>query len=286
MTEGIIKKIYDRDKIIRISELILGIIICSIGFNVFLFPSNIVTGGVSGLSIIFNRYYGINPSLFILIVNLFLLLISFMIIGVDSTKRSIFGSILFPVMVQVTSKFPMILDVSSKDKLLVAIFGGLVCGIGYGLVYRAEYTTGGTDIIINIVQKFTKRSTRASMLMVDGLVVIIGGFAFGITRFMYACIVLYIISYITNKMLVGVSNSKAFYIVTSKQKEVSEFVINELGHSVTVMDAKGSFTKKKNPVLFTVIPTKEYYKFKEGLELIDSEAFFTVVDAYEVLGGE
>ena len=286
MTDTILKKIYDRDKLVKISELVLGITIAAIGFNIFLYPSNIVTGGVSGLSIIFNRYYGIQPALFILIINLFLLLISFMIIGVENTKRSIFGSILYPIMVQVTSKFSLLLDISSKDKLLVAIFGGLVCGIGYGLVYRAEYTTGGSDIIIGIVQKLTKRSTRASMLMVDGLIVIVGGFAFGITRFMYACIVLYIISYLTNKMLVGVSNSKAFYIVTSKVDEVKDFVINELGHSITVMDAKGSFTKKKNPVLFTVIPTKEYYKFKEGREIIDSEAFFTVVDAYEVLGGE
>lgn len=286
MNDSILKKIYDKDKLVRLSELVLGIIIVAIGFNVFLFPSNIVTGGISGLSIIFNRYYGLNPSLFILGINLFLLLLSILLIGYDATKRSILGAILFPIMVEVTSKFSLLLDVESKDKLLIAIFGGVVCGLGYGLVYKAEYTTGGTDIIIEIVKKFTKRGTTYSMLIVDGIIVIIGGFAFGITRFMYSCIVLFIISYLTNKTLVGVSNSKAFYIVTSKKKEVSDFVINELGHSVTVMDATGSFTKKKNPVLFTVIPTKEYYKFKEGLEYIDKDAFFTVVDAYEVLGGE
>ena len=286
MNDNILKKIYDKDKLVRLSELVLGIIIVAIGFNVFLFPSNIVTGGISGLSIIFNRYYGLNPSLFILGINLFLLLLSILLIGYDATKRSILGAILFPIMVEVTSKFSLLLDIESKDKLLIAIFGGVVCGLGYGLVYKAEYTTGGTDIIIEIVKKFTKRGTTYSMLIVDGIIVIIGGFAFGITRFMYSCIVLFIISYLTNKTLVGVSNSKAFYIVTSKKKEVSDFVINELGHSITVMDAKGSFAKKKNPVLFTVIPTKEYYKFKEGLEYIDKDAFFTVVDAYDVLGGE
>ena len=82
------------------------------------------------------------------------------------------------------------------------------------------------------------------------------------------------------------SDSKAFYIVTEKQDLISEFVINDLHHTITVLDAKGGFTNVKNPVLFAVIPTSEYYRFKEGIRIIDPKAFFTVVDAYEVMGGE
>ena len=136
------------------------------------------------------------------------------------------------------------------------------------------------------MNKYAKVSIGTSMLIIDGLIVLSGGFVFGWTKFMYAIIVLYIISILTDKVLLGISSSKAFYIVTSKQEEISDYVINELGHSVTIFDAKGGYSKTKNPVLFTVIPTKEYYKLKVGINEIDKNAFFTVVDAYEVLGGE
>ena len=97
---------------------------------------------------------------------------------------------------------------------------------------------------------------------------------------------LYIISILTDKVLIGISSSKAFYIITEKPDEISSYVINELNHSVTEFNAKGVYNNEKTKVLFTVIPTKEYYKFKEGIEEIDKNAFFTVIDAYEVSGGE
>ena len=124
------------------------------------------------------------------------------------------------------------------------------------------------------------------MLIIDGLIIISGAFVFGFLKFMYAIIILYIISILTDKVLIGISESKAFYIITSKKEEVCDFVINELNHSITTMDAKGGFSNKKNSVLFTVIPTKEYFKFKQGIKMIDKDAFFTVIDAYEVMGGE
>lgn len=164
-------------------------------------------------------------------------------------------------------------------------FGGVLYGLGAGLVFKAGYTTGGTDILNQIVSKYAKMSMGNAMLVVDGLIVLFGAFIFGWTKFMYAILILYIISFLTDKVLLGISDSKAFYIITTKQKEISKFVIQEMGHSVTVFDAKGGFSKEKNPVLFTVIPTKEYYKFKEGIHLIDPNAFFTVIDAYEVRGG-
>lgn len=89
-----------------------------------------------------------------------------------------------------------------------------------------------------------------------------------------------------DRVLLGISSQKAFYIITKKKKEVLNFVINELGHTITVFNATGGFSSKKVSVLFTVIPTKEYYKLKEGIRYIDNDAFFTVVDAYEVTGGE
>ena len=283
---NIINSILKKHRFSRYFELIIGILLCAVAFNLFLLPNNIVFGGVSGLSIIFTNYVEMNPSIFILLISLVLLGVSFIFLGVKQTKASIVGSILFPVFVSLTENIGSLIPINTNDQLLLAVFGGLIYGFGAGLVFKAGFTTGGTDILNQIMQKYAKVSLGTSMIIIDGAIVLFGGFIFGWTKFMYAAIVLYIISLMTDKVMLGISDCKAFYVITTKREEVEEFVINELGHAVTVMDAKGGFTNKKNPVLFTVIPTKEYFKFKEGLEYIDKDAFFTVIDAYEVMGGE
>ena len=103
---------------------------------------------------------------------------------------------------------------------------------------------------------------------------------------MYGVIILYIISMLTDKVLLGISDSKAFYIVTEKEEQVKEYILNNLSHGVTIFQARGGYDNKKQKVLFCVIPTKEYFKLKEGIAAIDQKAFFVVTDAYEVYGGE
>ena len=270
----------------RYIELLLGLLITSISFNLFILPNNIVFGGVSGLSIIFKKLFAIDPSLFIFIASIVCLILSLIFLGKEKTAYSVIGSLAFPLLIKLTANIGTVISIDVSDQLLLALFGGVTYGIGAGLVFKAGFTTGGTDILNQILSKYAKTSIGTSMLILDGLIVLSGVFVFGWTKLMYAIIVLYIISILTDKVLLGISNCKAFYIITTKEKEISDFVINELGHSITVFDAKGGFTNKKNAVLFTVIPTKEYYKFKEGIHIIDKEAFFTVIDSYEVLGGE
>ena len=279
--ENIIKQIYKKHKVKRYLTLLLGLFICAVSFNLFIFPNNIVFGGVSGISI-----FDISASTFILISSVILLVVSYIFLGKEKTKGSVVGSILLPVFISLTENIGKILVIDASDQLLLAIVGGVLYGLGAGLVFKAGYTTGGTDVLNQIMNKYAKTSIGTSMLIVDGMIVLSGAFVFGWTKFMYAIIVLYIISILTDKVLLGISSSKAFYIITSKPNEISDYVINELSHSVTVIDAKGGYSKQKNPILFTVVPTKEYYKLKAGINEIDKNAFFTAVDAYEVLGGE
>jgi len=285
MKENIIEQVYSKHKLKRLIQMVLGVLLVAVSFNVFILPNNIVFGGVSGLSIIVTRFINISPSLFVLFSSIVCLLFSFLLLPFEKTVKSILGTFLLPLFIQLTASVPNMLSLDTSDQLLLAIFGGVLYGLGAGLVFKAGYTTGGTDILNQIVSKYAKMSMGNAMLVVDGLIVLFGAFIFGWTKFMYAILILYIISFLTDKVLLGISDSKAFYIITTKQKEISKFVIQEMGHSVTVFDAKGGFSKEKNPVLFTVIPTKEYYKFKEGIHLIDPNAFFTVIDAYEVRGG-
>lgn len=285
-TEFINETIYKKMWLKRYAFFFIGLLLISIAFNAFLLPNNIVFGGVSGISIITKKFFGWDPSIFIMISSLLLLVVSFVFLGVKKTKGSIMGSIMFPIFIELTSNIPLYLNLDKTDLLICAIFGGVLYGIGAGLVFKAGFTTGGTDIINQIISKYAKTSMGTSLILSDGLIVLCGVFVFGVTKLMYAIITLYIISLITDKVLLGISDSKAFYIIAEKDNEIKEYVLKELGHGVTIFEGKGGFSKEKQKVLFCVIPTKDYFKLKEGIHNIDSEAFFVVTDAYEVLGGE
>lgn len=270
----------------RYGQLLLGVLILSLAFNVFIEPNNFVYGGVSGFSLITQELFGWDPATVIFILSVVLLVISYFALGKEKTMASILGSILFPIAVKLTSNVRLFLDIDMSQPLLSAIFGGVTAGIGAGLIYKAGFTSGGTDIINQILSKCLKMSIGKAIMFCDGLILLSGTFIFGINNFMYALIVLYLLSLLTDRVLLGISDSKAFYIVTDKENEVKDFVLNNLSHGVTIFEAKGGYKNKKQKVLFCVIPTKEYFKLKAGISEIDHDAFFVVTDAYEVYGGE
>lgn len=285
-TSNILEKIEAKYKIRRYFELIIGILLIALAFNVFLLPNDLVFGGVSGLSIIIKDIIPIDPSQFIMISSLLLLVVSFMVLGKEKTKGSIVGSILFPIFVDLTANANQYINLDTSNLLLAVIFGGIIYGFGAGLVFKAGFTTGGTDIINQIISKYLHVSIGNAMLMSDGLIVLCGGYFFGMTKLMYAIIVIYIIGLMTDKVLLGISNSKAFYIITNEDDRIRDYLMNELHHGVTIFNVKGGYTNKKDEVILCVVPTSEYYRVKEGIHEIDESAFFVVCDAYEVFGGE
>lgn len=283
---NILATIEEKYKLRRYVEMIIGILIVAFAFNIFLLPNDIVFGGVSGLSIIVKDYLPIDPSTFILISSLLLLVVSYILLGKEKTKGSIVGSILFPIFVNLTANLNQYINIDTSNILLSVIFGGILYGFGAGLVFKAGFTTGGTDIINQIVSKYAHVSMGNAILMSDGLIVLAGGFFFGITKLMYAIIVVYISGLITDRVLLGISNSKAFYIITNEDEKIRDYLLNELHHGVTIFSVKGGYTHKKDEVILCVVPTNEYYRVKEGIREIDDQAFFVICDAYEVFGGE
>lgn len=284
--DTLITKLYSRNKLKSYINLFIGILICAITYNLFILPYNIVFGGLGGLSIIISNFIELKPSVFILVCSLILCFFSYLFLSRESTFKSLVGAIIFPILVEVTSGIGNIISIDSNDQLLFSLFGGVLYGIGLGLLMKSGFTLGGTDIITQIFSKYMKLTMGTAMMIVEGTIVVIGAFVFGINNFMYAVIILYLITFLVDKVMLGISDKKAFYIVTSKKEEISDFVIKELGHTITVFNATGGFSKKKISVLFTVIPTREYYRLKDGIKKYDADAFFTVVDAYEAQGGE
>ena len=279
------KVIKQKIKVKELIEFIIGCFLVALAFNLFMSPNNLVAGGVSGFSLILKHFFGLNPSTIISVANVFLIILSFLVLGKEKTKATILGSILFPVFVSLTEHLSTYISFKESEMILIAVFGGALQGLGAGLIFRAGYSTGGTDILNMIISKIFKISLGNSMFFTDGLIIVIGAFVFGFNHLMYSLIILCLISTLTDKVVLGISDSKAFYIITSKEKEVKEFVISELKHGITEFNAKGGYNSENQTVLMSVVPTREYYKLKEGIHNIDKNAFFVAMDSYEVKGG-
>ena len=258
----------------------------SLSYNVFISPNNLVPGGVGGIAVIIKYLLDIDNSITIIVLNIILLLLSYLLLGKQKTRHTILGTLLFPFFIKLTEHINVWLQVDPSNLLLSAIIGGIGYGFGAGLIFKAGFTTGGTDIINQIISKFAKVSMGTSMLMSDGLIVLSTGIFFGLYSMMYSIIILYIISMISDKVVLGISSNKMFYIITEKDEEIQSFIIKNLKHGVTIFKGRGGYHKRKGNVLMTVLPTKDYYELKTGINKIDNEAFFIVTDSYEVFGGE
>lgn len=282
----ILERIRKKSLFKRYFNFFVGLIFLAVSYNLFLASNDIVAGGVSGAAIILNGFFNFNNSTVILVCNVALLILSLFLLGKDKTKNTILGSLLFPILVELTSHINVWLELDTSQLLLSSVFGGVMYGMGLGMIFKAGFTTGGTDILNQIISKYAKISIGKSMLLVDGGIVLLSALAFGPTKVMYSIIVLYIISMISDRVILGVSDSKAFYIITSHDDEIKEYILKVLNHGVTVFNAKGGYATKNQTVLMCVLPTKDYYLLKAGITEIDNEAFVVVTDAYEVFGGE
>ncbi len=285
LDENIIKNIYKKDRLSRYFEFFVGVLCVAFAFNLFILPNKIVYG-MSGVGVIFNSIFGIDPSTVILIGSLILLCMSYFLLGKEKTMNSILGSLAVPFMIKVTQFIPQYIKIDTQDPLLLTLFGATITGFGLGLVFKAGYTTGGTDILNQIVSKYFHMSLGSAMYCTDGLIVASSFFFFGASKLLYSIISLYIISIMTDKVILGISSSKAFYIITDHETAVKKFIMEHLSHGVTVLDGRGGFTGNHQKVIMCIIPTKEYFVAKEGIRAIDNNAFFLVTDAYEVSGGE
>lgn len=281
----LIKEINSKDYTKRFLIMLCGLLISSFAFNLFFVPNNIVVGGISGLSLIIKEYFHIKPSLFISMVSVFLIIISFIFLGKEKTINTLVVVIIYPIFIEATSKITTNINIETSSLLLTIIFGGALDGLASGLILKEGFSAGGTQIITQIMYKYLHMSLGKSSLIVNSLIITTAVFTFGITKSMYAVIALYISTTITDRVILGISNNKSFYIITDKDEEVCEFIIQNLHHSVTIINAKGGYSNKNKKLLLCVIPTKEYFLVKEVVLEIDKNAFFLITDSYEAIGG-
>lgn len=267
----------------RYLMLILGCLIVAFSFNLFFLRYGIVCFGVSGISIVLNEF-GVNPSLFILISNIVLMIIAFFVLGYENMKNQLVGALSYPIFVSLTELITKHIDLGNTEMVVIAILGGVFAGIGYGLIYKSDFSTGGTDVIIGIICKYFKISMGNASLIVNGIIVLIGKIVFSWDIVLYAILVSYLISVFTDKVLLGISKCKAFYIVTDKKNDelIRKFLLSIDGVGTTIIDAEGGYSNNEETLLLAVVPSRSYFIVKDGLKEIDKNLFFLVCDSYEV----
>ena len=260
--------------------VILGAAVVALGFNLFLFPNQVASGGVSGISTILHGLFGWNAGLVQYAFNIPLFIAGVLILGKSFGFKSLLGTLALPFFVILTEDW----EVATTDPLLAAIFGGIVVGLGIGIVFKGKASTGGTDLLAQIITKYTGLTLGTSVLLIDGVIAVSAAIVFDLERGLYAIVALFVTTKTIDVIQMGFSQSKMVYIITNKQDEVRDAIYRDVNRGVTKLPAVGGYTGEERPVIMVVVYQTEFTKLKQVVKTVDPSAFVIVSDAYEVLG--
>ncbi|NLC51611.1 MAG: YitT family protein [Firmicutes bacterium] len=260
--------------------IFLGSTISAIGLNMFLVPNKLAAGGASGLGIILFHTFGIPVGLTIIAFNVLLFLFTFKYLGVRFLAHTVSGTVLMSLMVEVLSFLPA----ATNDILLAAVYGGLVLGVGMGIVFRANGSTGGTALAAQLLHRLFGVSSGQGLIGSDILIVGAAGIIFGAEIGLYAALSLFVSSWLVDVIQEGFSLAKAALIITSKDEELAKKLMQHLDRGVTRMEAWGGYTDERRGILLSVVSRNQTTQLKALVYEVDPHAFIIVGNASEVLG--
>lgn len=268
-------------------SLVLGIFLYALCFNMFLIPNDLVVSGFSGVAIVAQRLFGWSASAFIYITNGILLIVSLIFLGWKMTKRNIVGSVMYPVMITVSEPIAKFLNsyIMGDDFYLILLFAIIMYGVSSGLIYRTGFSTGGSDIIMQILNKYLKISESKAMIVANSLIIIASMLVFGFTKGVYSFIILICSTYFIDKLMFGLSDSKVFYIYTKKVRKIKRLILNDFQTGFTSIPSRGGYSRKRGFMIMCVVSNRDYYLFKQKILEIDPQAFIIINSCYEVNGG-
>lgn len=261
--------------------IVIGLVFMSVALNQLLEPHSLVIGGATGVAVILKKLLNIPLSLTNLIINIPLLIASIKIKGFSFVKDTLAATVLLSIILEITSFIPPV----NTDLILASVFGGLLSGVGIGLIFKGNATTGGSDLLAVIIHQFFPYITTARiMLIIDMVIVVLGIFALGITPALYALIAIYIMSKIITVVLEGLDFAKAVFITSPNCAAIGLTLTTELTRGATYIDCKGMYTNEHKGMLLIVVSSREISKLKKIVYDIDKNAFVIVNDVREIQG--
>ncbi len=272
--------------VVDYSLLFLGGMLQAIGLRLFLVPAHLASGGVSGISQLINHYTNWPIGLLILIGNVPLFTLGWRFLGGRRFAfRTALAVLVYSLMTDLMPRFHILpANGITDDIFLNSLYGAVVSGVGYGLVYRARATSGGSDILARILNHYRGVPMTQSYLLVDSAVILAAGFVFGWKQALYAIITLYVSGLVSETVLEGQATVRTALIVTGQAQIISERVLEEMERGVTILQGTGGYTGTDRPVIYCVITRSEVAQLKTIVREADPQAFIVIGQAHEALG--
>lgn len=272
-----------RESIKEFALITIGIFLVAISVVYFFEPNNIAAGGITGLAIVINHYIpfiSIGP--LVLMMDAILFIVALIVLGAKFGAKTIYSSFLLSTSMWLMQTFIPINI--TNDLILATIFGTLISAVGMAIVFNANASTGGTDIIAKILNKFLHIEIGKSLLIVDFLVTLLGAVTFGINIGLYGLLAVIINGVVIDNIIAGFKTKSEITIISEKNKEISKFILDDLERGCTFIKGIGGFTGKDTSILYTVLDRNEFIKLKNKIKEIDKNAFITVGEVHEVMG--
>ena len=192
-------------------------------------------------------------------------------------------SIIIPTLILITSPLVNYFEIIMPEMMLTVLACSALSGYGYGLIYKQGYSAGVIFLIEELIGKLTRFHSKLYSWVIDIIILLFSLIIFDYQTILYSLVAMFITKYMITKARFGINDSKMFYVITTKEKEVKNYIMHDLKYELTVLDVKGGFTKKQNKILLSVISSSDYYRLKEGIKIIDPKAFIAITDTYDVV---
>lgn len=260
----------------------VGVILVAVGLDMFLIPNKIAAGGVSGIATILHYLLSTPVGATILVLNVPLFALAVYRLGLSFALRSLFGTVMLAVMIDVLAPF---LPIPTHDTLLSCLFGGVLVGLGLGIVFKYNGSTGGTDLLAAVLRTYIGINIGQLLFMVDAMVVLAAGVVFASAELaMYTLITVFITAWLIDLVQEGLSYTKAFFIISDKAADISAAVLEGLNRGATAWPVRGAYTGVDKEMLMAVVNRSEVTRLKDIIYQVDPEAFVILADVHEVLG--
>lgn len=276
----------EKQHVIRIIKkyilLFFGSLIAAVGLEIFLVPNNIIDGGIVGISIIASHLSSIPLGIFTFVLNIPFLFIGYKQIGKTFVITSLFSISLFSLFIMLFHPIPGL----TNDILLATVFGGIILGAGVGLILRCGGSLDGTEIIAIIVNKGTMFSVGQIVMFFNIVIFSCAAIVLGWDRAFYSMLAYYVAHKVIDIVIEGFDEAKAVVIISDNAQEIAEAITARLGRGVTYMDGWGGFSNEKKTILYSVVTRLEISKLRSIIMDKDENAFVTINDVSDVMGGK
>lgn len=271
--------------ILDVVIIFIGCIIASLGVNIFLSHAQLLSGGATGIGLLLEYTLNIPTGITIFLINIPLLLVSYKKLNKSFTIYTTIGMLCLSFSLMMTKPLASYVSIDGLDILLYCIYGGVLCGIGYGLVFSRNGSTGGTDIITMLIRKkYSNFNIGTLNFSLNIIIILTGAYIFGLPQALYTFISLFIQSFVLDRMLLGFNSKKLLLILTKKEEDIINYVIQDLHRGVTSLVAEGEYTHDRKKMLYCIVTSRQMIELKNAVQSIDPSAFITIVDISEVRG--